>query len=81
MESYKIYALAECPYCIRLLEALRKKQLTFYVEFLDGRPEKLNEMKELYKHPTVPIVILEKNGKEILIGGCDDAIQSLQKEK
>ena len=74
MKFYKIYAIAECPYCARLIQALIDKKETFYVEFLDGNKKKLDEMKALYKHDTVPIVILKQGEEETLLGGCDDTL-------
>ena len=79
MKSYKIYALGECPYCNRLIQALIDKKETFYVEFLDGNTKKLNQMKEKYNHKTVPIVILIED-KETLLGGCDDTMSYIEKE-
>lgn len=76
MKSYKIYALGECPYCSRLIQALIDKKKTFYVEFLDGNKKKLEQMKNKYNHPTVPIVVLVED-KETLIGGCDDTLKIL----
>jgi|TARA_R100000455_G_C6270407_1_gene126262 mannose-6-phosphate isomerase-like protein (cupin superfamily) len=78
-KSYKIYALAECPYCNRLVQALMDQKKTFYVEFLDGNKKKLDEMKKKYKQKTVPIVILREHS-ESLIGGCDDTLDLLQQE-
>ena len=38
----------------------------------------LQEAKEKYKHPTVPIVILRENGEEKLIGGCTETLRLLK---
>ena len=46
---------------------------------LDENPEKLEEIKKMYNHPTIPVVTIIDN-KEILIGGCDDTISHLAKE-
>ena len=80
IKTYKVYALATCPYCMRLIQALLDKKQTFYVEFLDGNPTKLKNLKELYNHKTVPIVLLQEE-KEILIGGCDDALEKMNEEE
>ena len=80
IKTYKIYALTTCPYCTRLIQALIDKKQTFYVEFLDGDPARLKSLKELYNHNTVPIVLLMEE-KETLIGGCDDVLEKINKEK
>ena len=46
----------------------------------DNHPEKPEEIKKRYNHPTIPVVIIEDN-KEILIRGCDDTIRHLKEEK
>tara|TARA_R100001460_G_scaffold98964_2_gene142050 strand:- start:340 stop:585 length:246 start_codon:yes stop_codon:yes gene_type:complete len=81
MKSYKIYAKATCGYCRALLQTMMDKNICFYTEFLDESPELLQEKKTFYNHKTVPIVILRENGKETLIGGCDDTLEFLKKEK
>ena len=80
MKSYKIYAIASCGYCARLLQTMINKKKTFYVEFLDDKQELLENLKNKYQHHTVPIVILREDNKETLIGGCEDALKILNKE-
>ena len=78
MKSYKIYAKLKCPYCMRLVKTLYEKKKTFYVEFLDAQPDRLEKLKSIYNHATVPIVILEEEEGERLIGGCDDTLEFLK---
>lgn len=80
MSSYKIYGKASCGFCRRLVQAMIDKKLSFYIEFLDDQPDKLQEMKELYKHQTVPIVIFRQDGEETLIGGCTETLRKIRKE-
>ena len=47
---------------------------------LDDNPDRLEFIKKMYNHPTIPVVIC-KDEKEIFIGGCDDTIQHLKEEK
>lgn len=77
MISYKIFGKATCRYCTRLVQAMIDKKLNFFVEFLDTDPVKLQQKKDFYGHQTVPIVILRENGKETLIGGCEDTLNTL----
>ena len=81
MKSYKIYAKATCGYCRMLLQAMIDRKKCFYAEFLDDKPEVLEQKKITYGHKTVPIVVLRENGKETLIGGCDDTLKLLRREK
>ncbi len=79
MLKYIIYGKASCPFCMKIIKKLTEAKKTFYVELLDGNPEKLEQMKAKYNHNTVPIVLVKRT-EEILIGGCDDAIKQLEKE-
>jgi len=79
MIKYVIYGKASCPYCMKIIKKLTEAKKTFYVELLDGNPERLKQMKVKYNHNTVPIVLVQKE-EEILIGGCDDTIKHLEKE-
>jgi glutaredoxin len=79
MKKYIIYGRSSCPYCIKVVNKLLRKGKTFYVELHDDYPEKLEEIKKRYNHPTIPIVIV-KESEEILIGGCDDTIEHLKSE-
>lgn len=79
MKKYKIYAKATCNYCNALIQELIDRKKTFYVEFLDGDPKKLNELKKRYNHHTVPIVILCEE-KETVVGGCEETLKLLNRE-
>jgi len=79
MKKYIVYGKSDCNYCVKVVNKLIKQGKCFYVEMLDGKPERLEFIKEMYNHPTIPVVIC-KDEKEILIGGCDDTIDHLKKE-
>ena len=79
MKKNIVYGRSTCPYCIKVVNKLLRQGKTFYVEMYDNRPEKLEEIKMRYDHPTIPVVIVIDN-KEILIGGCDDTIDHLKEE-
>lgn len=81
MKYYKMYVIATCPYCIKMLQEMIDRQKTFYVEFMDGKEQLLKEKKEQYKHPTVPIVIEVDGDQERLIGGCTETLKLLRKER
>ena len=80
MKKYIVYGRSSCPFCIKVVNKLIRNGKTFYAEMLDDNPERLEQIKKRYNHPTIPVVII-KEEKEILIGGCDDTIDHLKKEK
>ncbi len=77
MKKYIVYGRSTCPYCIKVVNKLLRGGKTFYVEMYDDQPEKLEEIKKRYNHPTIPVVICIDE-KEIVIGGCDDVIEYLK---
>ena len=79
MKKYIVYGRSSCPYCIKVVNKLLRGEKTFYVELYDSTPEKLEEIKKRFNHPTVPVVTVIDN-TEILIGGCDDTIAHLAEE-
>ena len=79
MLKYIIYGKASCPFCMKIIKKLTEAKKTFYVELLDGNPQRLEEMKIKYNHTTVPIVLVKRE-EETLIGGCDDTIKYLELE-
>jgi glutaredoxin len=79
MKKYIVYGRSNCPYCIKVVNKLLRSGKTFYVEMHDSTPEKLEEIKKRYNHPTIPVVTIQDN-KEILIGGCDDTIAHLKSD-
>ena len=79
MKKYIVYGRSSCPYCIKVVNKLLRGGKTFYVEMYDDQPEKLEQIKKRYNHPTIPVVIIQ-DSKEILIGGCDDTIEHLTEE-
>jgi len=80
MKKYIVYGKSTCPYCIKVVNKLIRNGKTFYAEMLDDNPDRLEFIKKMYNHPTIPVVIC-KDEKEIFIGGCDDTIDHLKQEK
>jgi len=54
---------------------------TFYVEYMDSKLDLLQEKKEQYKHPTVPIVLEVDGEEERLIGGCTETLRLIKGDK
>lgn len=72
--SYLVYGRSSCPYCIESTQLLDFAGLDYDFFDLEDDREFLEEAKQFYKHPTVPIVlkIEGETGRVRLIGGCDD---------
>ena len=81
MKYYKMYITSSCPYCSKLLQAMIDTKQTFYVEYMDSKPDLLQEKKEQHKHPTVPIVLEVDGDQETLIGGCTETLRFIKGDK
>lgn len=79
MKKYIVYGRSTCPYCVKVVNKLIRKGKCFYVEMLDENPERLELIKKMHNHPTIPVVLI-RDDTEILIGGCDDTIEHLAQE-
>tara|TARA_R100000805_G_C3605539_1_gene105982 strand:- start:1078 stop:1341 length:264 start_codon:yes stop_codon:yes gene_type:complete len=80
-----IYALRDCEYCELAVEELSKRHKSFYYYPVDeDRVYKnslsLNELKDKYSWPTVPIILKITNKVEELVGGYDDLMIYLEEE-
>ncbi len=76
-EYYKIYAWAECPYCVNAKELLTKKNKQFMFCCIDESTELLSYIKNKYNWLTVPMIIkYTRTGSdkwvEEFIGGFSD---------
>jgi len=81
MKYYKMYVTTGCPYCTKLLQTMIDTKQTFYVEYMDSKLDLLQEKKEQYKHPTVPIVLEVDGEEERLIGGCTETLRLIKGDK
>jgi len=76
-EYYKIYAWAECPFCVEAKELLLANNKQFMFCCIDESKELLSYVKDKYNWMTVPIIIrCAKTGRtnwtEEFIGGFSD---------
>ena len=78
---YNVYGLKWCVFCLRSVMLLHEKGVKFYYCAFDNEEHTLNYMKECYNQKTVPIVTLEKDGEETLIGGYDDLVEHFRKQE
>ena len=56
-EYYKIFAWAECPYCINAKDLLTKSGKQFMLCCVDESPELLSYIKDKHNWMTVPMII------------------------
>ena len=68
-KSFVIYATNKCPFCIKVKEHLKAKDISFDAISFDKRPTALKEIKEIYDWKTVPMVFerLDKNTYRLII--------------
>tara|TARA_Y100001970_G_scaffold52693_2_gene66629 strand:- start:4958 stop:5224 length:267 start_codon:yes stop_codon:yes gene_type:complete len=71
-KHFTVYVKSKCPFCVKAREALWEKGVDHTIHIMDNNSEGLDNLKEFYEHPTVPIIFLEKSGREKLIGGYTD---------
>tara|TARA_R110002074_G_scaffold262068_1_gene434330 strand:+ start:833 stop:1099 length:267 start_codon:yes stop_codon:yes gene_type:complete len=84
-EYYKIFAWAECPYCINAKDLLTKSGKQFMLCCVDESPELLSYIKDKHNWMTVPMIIrFKRDGpcewNEEFIGGYSDLVKYLEKE-
>ncbi len=69
MSTIEIYTKDYCPYCVKAMNLLRQKGVTFIETDITNDTEKQTEMIERAKpRRTVPQIFINGQG----IGGCDD---------
>ena len=81
---YTIYAVRDCEYCELAVEELTKRGESFFYYPMDNEiPRKLPSLQELknrYTWPTVPIIIKNVDNKEQFIGGYTELMIYLEEE-
>lgn len=70
MENMKIviYTKEPCPYCVRAIQLLNEKKLSYEVVDLTDQPDEIDRIKKETGWKTVPIILID--GK--VIGGYTD---------
>jgi glutaredoxin len=71
-EHYTMWVKADCPFCISARDELYRQRVNHTINIMDDHPEKLDGLKELWSHSTVPIIIYRDEVVEALIGGYTD---------
>ena len=78
---YNIYGLKWCIFCLRAINFMQEKGLEFHYHPVDDKERVLNYIKELYDHQTVPIITIETDDGEELIGGYDDFVKHIRQQE
>ena len=80
MEYFKVIAREKCHYCIKAKVHLKHNNLPFEYCSVDSSEELLSYYKTIYKHDTVPIIIL-KGGEmdDKFIGGYTELVSFLER--
>ena len=68
-KHYTVYINTNCPFCVQARDELFRQRVDHTIHVMDNNPEGLQSLKDFYEHPTVPIIFLNENGMEKLIGG------------
>tara|TARA_R100000008_G_C3572833_1_gene163312 strand:- start:65 stop:331 length:267 start_codon:yes stop_codon:yes gene_type:complete len=79
-QHYTLWVKTHCPFCIKAKDELYRRKLDHTVYVMDDRPDDLNTTKQVLNHPTVPIIVLQENDKEKLIGGYTDLLMWLTEQ-
>ena len=75
---FLIYGKKKCGFCKRAVEWLRDNGYDFQYYSMDEKLEELQQLSTIYNWKTVPMIIQNKDGQELFIGGYDDLIKTMQ---
>lgn len=71
--SVTIFSTSTCSWCAQLKKFLQIKNIPYSEINLDENPEKLSEVRKLTDALSVPITLVEKDGKQQVIRGYNPA--------
>lgn len=74
MGRITIFALDDCPHCVRTKNALKERRIPYLEISLTKFPKKRNDMLSLSNRLTVPQIFVNEQH----VGGADDALQLLE---
>ena len=73
MANVTVYSTPTCPYCDLVKEYLSNKDVEFTAYDVSENQAKAEEMVQKSGQMGVPVVVVEKDGKEEVIVGFDEA--------
>ncbi len=78
---YVLFVKEECPYCVKAVELLEEKNLSFKKVVFDADQENvLTEVKDAYDWKTVPMIFYKNGNLVKFIGGYTDLVGLLDDE-
>tara|TARA_R110000824_G_scaffold157529_1_gene330974 strand:+ start:439 stop:699 length:261 start_codon:yes stop_codon:yes gene_type:complete len=80
-QHYYLWVKSQCPFCVEAQSELLQQIKSHTVHVMDEKPEELEEVKKLWNHPTVPLIVLQEDDEETFIGGCTDLKEWLKNEE
>ena len=60
---------------------MQEKGLEFHYYPMDNQEDVLNQIKNSYDHKTVPLIVVNIDGNERLIGGYDDLVEYIKQQE
>ena len=81
MISLIVYSKPDCPYCEKFIAVMENQELTFVEYKLGSQFSEQEFYNEFGEGATFPQVVLDGYGDRLHLGGCQDSINYLQKEK
>ena len=60
---------------------MQEKGLEFHYYPMDNHEKVLECLKEEHEHKTVPIITVNIDGNEVLIGGYDDLVKHIRQQE
>ena len=74
---FHMFVKKRCKYCTKAKKLLEEKKIAHAITYMDEAPEALEELKELCKWKTVPIIFEILGEQESFVGGYTDLEQYL----
>ena len=76
---YFIYGVPDCPFCVKAMRELDDRKYAYYFFDLEEDEVFMSDVKDFYKHNTVPIVLENDidTGATTFVGGCDSLLEKL----
>ena len=71
-KHYVMWIKADCCFCISARDELFKQKVSHTINIMDDDLVRLDDIKEKWRHSTVPIIVYREDGEEELIGGHSD---------
>jgi len=77
-KHYDVWIKSLCPYCIQAQQLLLAKAQSHTLHVMDHQLDELDNVKNLWNHPTVPLVVFRDGDEEKFIGGYTDLVSWLE---